>query len=277
MPDVLDTLSRAYADPGLLGYTLRIVTIVLLAWLASRSLGHLLPRALFALGPRKWRESFTAKRLVTLRDLIASVVRVSAYGVALILILQMFIDPTVILAAISVFSLSFALSARPLVSDVFAGITLLFEDQFAVGEKVELSGVMGTAGVMGTVERVGLRTTYLQSDSGELYIVPNGDVRVVRNFSRGEFSLASITVTVPAERVGEALAALQAIGRQAQNENGDIIESPLVLSETGLLGADTALTLKVKTRLGQGVVVRAELLSRVEQELAARGMHATTD
>ena len=267
MSQFLNALSRTYADPGLTGLCVRVLVVLVLAWLASYIFGQLLPRLIFALGPRKWRESFSPKRLVTLRDLIASSVRVFSYLVALIVILQMFINATVILAVVSLFSLAVSMSARPLVSDVFTGVTLLFEDQFAVGEKVELSGVMGTEGVMGTVEQVGLRTTYIRADSGELFIVPNGDVRVVRNFSRGEFSLASITVTVRADRVREALTLLQAVGRQAHSEIADIIEEPMVMSETGILAAETTLTLKVKTRLGQGAVVRSELLARAEKQL----------
>ena len=267
MSQFLNSMSYTYADPGLLGTCVRILTVLVLAWLASYLVGRLLPRLIFALGPRRWRESFSPRRLVTLRDLIASFVRASAYLIALLVIFQMFVNATVILAVVSLFSLAVSMSARPLVSDVFTGITLLFEDQFAVGEKVELSGVMGTEGVMGTVERVGLRTTNIRADSGELFIVPNGDVRVVRNFSRGEFSLASITVSVRADRVREALTLLQAVGRQAHSEIADIIEEPMVMSETGTLAAETTLTLKVKTRLGQGAVVRAELLARAEQQL----------
>ena len=267
MSQFLNSLSQAYTDPGLLGACIRILTVFVLAWLASYMVGRLLPRLIFAHGPRKWRESFSSQRLVTLRDLIASFVRVFSYLVALIVILQMFINATVILAVVSLFSIALSMSARPLVSDVFTGVTLMFEDQFAVGEKVELSGVMGTQGVMGTVERVGLRTTYIRADSGELFIVPNGDVRVVRNFSRGEFSLASITVSVRADRIREALTVLQDIGRQARSDIADIIEEPMVMSETGSLAAETVLTLKVKTCLGRGAVVRAELLARADKQL----------
>jgi len=273
MSDFLISVSRAYSDPGPAGYALRIFTILVLAWLVSRVLGGLLPRLVFALGPRRWRQSFTARRVATQRDLVASIIRFASYVVALVVILEMFIDPGAILAVAGLFSFAFGMSARPLISDIFAGVTLLFEDQFAVGEKVELSGVVGTAGIIGLVEHVGLRTTHVRADSGELFIVPNGDVRVVRNFSRGEFSLASITVCVPAGRVSEALMMLQEVGRRAQAELPQIVEPPMVMSETGLLAAEVNLTLKVKTRLGQGVTVRAELLARAQKELAERGIH----
>jgi small conductance mechanosensitive channel len=273
MTDLLDTLSRAYADPGLLGLSLRILTVLIIAWLASLVLGRLLPRFIFLLSPHKWRASVGPKRLITLRDLIASLVRAVSFATALIVILQMFIAPTTILAVAGLFSLALGLSARPLISDVFAGVTLLFEDQFAVGEKVELSGVMGADGVMGTIEHVGLRTTHIRADSGELFIVPNGDVRVVRNFSRGTFSLASITVKVRSDRVAEALSLLEAIGNHARSAISDITEEPMVISQTGALGTETDLTLKVKTRYGQGASVRAALLARAQQEFQEKGIH----
>ena len=273
MTEFIQSLTRTYADPGPTGVALRILTIWVVAWFASRVLGRIVPRLVFALGPRKWRESFRPQRLVTLRDLIASAGSAAAYLVAVILILNQFVDAAAILAVVSLFSLAFALSARPLISDVFAGVTLLFEDQFAVGEKVELSGVMGGTGVMGAVEYVSLRTTHIRADSGELYIVPNGDVRVVRNFSRGTFSLASITVKVRPDRVSDALSVLEAIGYQARSDISDIIEDPMVLSETGSLGAETELTLKVKTRFGQGAGVRAVLLARAQESFAEKGIH----
>lgn len=273
MTEFLDTLSRLFADPGLAGISIRILTVLLLAWLVSRALGRILPRVVFALGPRRWRESFRPMRRVTVRGLIAGVARILSFGIALIVILSMFFEPSTVLTVVGLFSAAFGLGARPVISDVLSGVTLLFEDQFAVGEKVELSGMMGSNGVIGTVERVAVRTTHVRADSGELYIVPNGDVRVVRNFSRGEFSLASITVSVPAAYIVDALSVLQEIGRQAQADITDIIEEPMVISETGTLAAQTALTLKVKTRLGRGVAVRAELLARAQQRLAERGLH----
>jgi hypothetical protein len=67
MSQVLNSLSQAYADPGPLGICVRILTVVVVAWLASYLVGRLLPRLIFVLGPRKWRETFSPKRLVTLR------------------------------------------------------------------------------------------------------------------------------------------------------------------------------------------------------------------
>lgn len=214
MTEFLNTLSRIFTDPGLLSVSLRILTVLLLAWLVSRVLGRLLPRVVFAVGPRKWRESFRPMRRVTLRGLIAGITRILAFTVALIVILSMFFEPSTVLTVVGLFSAAFGLGARPVISDMLTGIILLFEDQFSVGEKVELSGVMGGGGVIGTIERVAVRTSHVRADSGELFIVPNGDVRV-----------------------GEALAVLQLVGREANEAIADIIEEPMVISETGMLAA----------------------------------------
>jgi small conductance mechanosensitive channel len=269
---ILDTVGRAYADPSLSGHILRIATILLAAWLASGILGRLLPGVVFALRPRWWRTSTSAQRIVTLRELIASMTAVVSALVALALILALYISPSGV-ALLGLFSAAVGIAARPLIADVLTGITLLFEDQFTVGEKVELTGALGMNGVMGIVERVGARTTHIRADSGELFIIPNGDVRVIRNFSRGEFSIASITAKVRSDRVSEALSLLESIGRAARTEITDIVEDPMVLSETGTLGEETELTLKVKTRLGQGAAVRAALLARAQQALAEKGIH----
>ena len=84
------------------------------------------------------------------------------------------------------FSAGFGLGARPMVSDFLSGIGFMFEDTFDVSEKIEIPGLPGGS-VMGLVEAVHLRTTVIRAMSGEPYIVPNGEIRVVRNFSRGDF------------------------------------------------------------------------------------------
>ena len=55
----------------------------------------------------------------------------------------------------------------------------------------------------------------MRSPQGEVYIVPNGDVRVVRNFSRGSFSPANITVRMASGGLSRALPLLEELGKEA--------------------------------------------------------------
>jgi hypothetical protein len=81
---------------------------------------------------------------------------------------------------------------------VSTGISFIFEDTFDVGEKVEILNVEGV------IEAVNLRTSTLRAPTGELYIVPNGEIRLIRNFSRGRFSITKITLKLAGEDLGHA-------------------------------------------------------------------------
>jgi small conductance mechanosensitive channel len=164
---------------------------------------------------------------------------------------------------LGLFSAAFGLSARPLISDVVAGVGLIFEDTFAVGEKVEILQVEGV------VEAVNLRTTWLRAPTGELYVIPNGEVRVVRNFSRGRFSLVKITLKVEAADLGRALPVLRDLGLEAVALLPSLLEPWQVISESGVIGQQTELTLLAKARYGQAAGMRPRLLALAQERLTA--------
>ena len=120
--------------------------------------------------------------------------------------LAQFLEPTDLIWMVGLLSAGFGLGARPLISDVLTGISFIFADTYAVGEKTELLGVEGV------VEAVNLRTTLLRSPNGELLIIPNGDIRLVRNYSRGSFSIANVSIRVPSADLARALPLLENLG-----------------------------------------------------------------
>jgi len=171
---------------------------------------------------------------------------------------------------VGLFSAAFGLGARPLLADFLTGVGFMFEDTFDVGEKVELVGLGG--GVEGVVEAVNLRTTLIRAPTGESFTVPNGEVRIVRNFSRGRFSMANITLKTAAEDLPRALALLQAIGEEAVTMLPNLLEPWQVISETGAIGKQTELTLITKTKFGKAAEMRPRLLAYVNEEFARAGI-----
>src|SRR5690606_6776720 len=141
----------------------------------------------------------SVSRQNTLRSLISSLLNALAILITFIVVLSMFIQPSVLVTSLGLFSAGLGIAARPFISDFLGGVVLLFEDQFALGDKVEI----GDKNVMGVVEKVSLRTTYIRGENGELWIVPNGDVRTLRNFTRGSYSPANINLTVPTNKLDE--------------------------------------------------------------------------
>ncbi len=85
------------------------------------------------------------------------------------------------LAAAGIGTLAIGLGAQSIISDVAAGLFIIFEDQIAVGDYVIL------AGVEGFVDEVSLRTITIRGFNGEKHIIPNGQIKEVTNFSRTDY------------------------------------------------------------------------------------------
>jgi small conductance mechanosensitive channel len=253
--------------PGTFGdYLLRGALTFLIAALVARALAWLIWRVSVS-RPSRRRRPFSERRRTTLRYLISSLMNGLAVLVTIVIVLAMFVQPGSLITALGLFSAGISFAARPFISDFLGGVVLLFEDQFALGDKVEI----GDRNVIGVVERVSLRTTHIRGESGELWIVPNGDVRTIRNFTRGSFSTANIRLTVPTARLDETLALLSAL---IADPGPDVIEPPEIISEEGEIGETTVLMLRVKARHGSGPLVRRRLLARLQAALTEHGIIA---
>jgi small conductance mechanosensitive channel len=202
------------------------------------------------------------QRRATLSGLIASAISVFVFAAATLVSLGQFVKLDTLVWVVGLLSAGFGLSARPLISDVLAGITFIFEDTFAVGEKVEILGVQGV------VEAVNLRATCMRAPSGELYVIPNGEVRVIRNFSRGHYSTTDIELRIAAGDLEHALALLEELGEEAVALLPNLLEPWQVISASGTLGQQTELTLLAKARFGRAAEMRPRLLALVNERLA---------
>jgi small conductance mechanosensitive channel len=162
---------------------------------------------------------------------------------------------------IGLFGAGFGLSARPIISDIMAGVSFVFEDTFAVGEKVEIQGIEGI------IEATTLRTTWLRSPSGEVYTIPNGDIRTIRNFSRGRFSPANITFKIHSGDIDHAINVLEQLGRDSIDVMPNLIEPWQVINVSGEIGQITELTILAKARFGKAAEMRTRLISIVQDAL----------
>jgi moderate conductance mechanosensitive channel len=264
---MLEPIIELWQDNVWLQNLLLIFTYFLLAYLVHR-LGRRLARRTLQLSrfaAARYRPR--AERLMTLESLIAGIISFIAYTLAVLLSLGRFIAPDTLIWMVGLFSAAFGLGARPLISDFLTGVSFIFEDTMDVGEKVELLGIEGV------VEAVNLRTTFLRAPTGELYVIPNGEVRAVRNFSRGHFSKADIKLKVSGSDLKMALPILEKLGEEALLVLPNLIEPWQVISETGVIGQQTELTLVAKARFGQAAVLRPKLLSLVQERLEQAGIN----
>lgn len=185
------------------------------------------------------------RRTKTIFRVVHSTGVVIVVGTAIMMILtELGVAITPVLASVGFVGLAFGLGAQTLVKDMIAGLFILIEDQYTVGDVAEIGGITGT------VEHMTLRATELRDINGTVHIIPNGEIRIVANKSR-DWSRAIVDVNVTYdEDVDTAVAALQEIGQMAVEDQmmGLLLqETPVVTGVEGLDDWAVRLRIMVKT------------------------------
>ncbi|MDI3480832.1 MAG: moderate conductance mechanosensitive channel [Tepidanaerobacteraceae bacterium] len=196
----------------------------------------------------------------TLTSLLKSVVRYVTYFVALINLLQLVgIDTKSLLTAAGIGGLAVGFGAQNLVRDVISGFFIIFEDQYGVGDYVE------AAGVAGTVEDIGIRSTRLRDFGGQLHIIPNGEITLVTNHSRGSMrALVEISVAYE-ENLDRVMEVLEDVCREVRSRREDIVEGPTVLGVTNLGSSEVVITILARTVPMQQWSVEREIRKAVKE------------
>lgn len=212
------------------------------------------------------RRALRPEREKTVRGIIANGISVFVLMTAVFIVLTRIVGFANVVWIIGLFSAALGIGTSPLIRDVLTGASFIFEDTMAVGEKVEIVGIAGV------VEAVNLRTTLLRAPTGELYTVPNGEIRLIRNFSRGRYSSLELIVKITAADLARALVVLEELGREIAATEADILEPWQILAETGVLVGHTDLKLLAKARWGRAGELRPRLLAAVQTRLAEAGI-----
>jgi small-conductance mechanosensitive channel len=179
--------------------------------------------------------------------------------------------PAVIVIAAAI--LAIGIGARSLVADVVAGLAIVFEDQFAVGETIQAGDVAGK------VEQLTLRRTVVRDARGALVTLGNSEIRSVANVSR-DWSAATVDITVAAEEPLER--ALQILETASSGLRADpawsqaIVDGPRVLGVQDYGRSGPTLRVQVRTTpLRQDEVAR-ELRRRIQMEFQRHRIEITT-
>jgi small conductance mechanosensitive channel len=158
----------------------------------------------------------------TLVPLIHWAVNVASIFVGGVIVLsQLGVNITPILAGAGIVGLAVGFGAQSLVKDVINGLFLLFEDSVAVGDVVIINGTGGL------VEAVTLRTIKMRDLAGNVHVIPNGSVDMVTNMTKGYSRYVFDVGVAYREDVDEVMAILKEIGESLQNDpeyKDDILE-----------------------------------------------------
>ena len=174
-----------------------ISAVVLILGLLVIKLGK---KVIAALALRRGKSSkINPQRSETFRSIITSVFSYIMFFILVTIILRLFgVDVTSLLAAAGVVGIALAFGAQTLVKDLLSGLFIWGEGTIAVGDLVSINGLDGT------VESITIRTTSIRNYNGNVYNIPNGDIRTITNMSRG-FKRAIVNVPCPYEENQERL------------------------------------------------------------------------
>jgi small-conductance mechanosensitive channel len=209
------------------------------------------------------------QRGYTVANLLKSAGRVVILSVAVLLTLNAFIDIGPLLAGAGILGLAVSFGAQSLVKDVIAGFFILSENQFGIGDVIEV------AGKSGVVERMSLRVVMLRDIEGILHVIPNGQITTVSNRTR-KWSRAVVDLSVSyAANVDVALGVIRA---ELTQFAADPLWALRLDGEPEVLGvqelAESGVVIRTLTRTQPGAQweVARELRRRFKNRLDLEGL-----
>ena len=239
-PDTASTVTDLIIRP------LSILFVVLVALVAARYGSKVIRRLLERVANQAAARSASPRagaRVVTMSALMANVWRFFVFVVAGAIVLGMLgINLTPLLASATIIGATLGFGAQQIVRDYFSGVLMTMEDQYNVGDSVTVGGVTGV------VEDVTMRLTRFRGVDGTMYVIPNGDIRLVGNLSRG-WARAVVDLTLPGATAADLDTVRTVIADAAHRVASDprfashCTEPPTVV---GLLAADVSnITMRV--------------------------------
>jgi len=209
---------------------LRILLVALGALVLVRLLGTAIKRLESILAEKASDFPEQEKRLRTLTGILRKVAKVSTLLVALIIILDEFVDTRPLITAAGIGGLALGIGAQSLVRDIINGFFMLLENQLRIGDIVTINNVSGE------VISMNLRTTVLRDLSGVVHTFPNGGITSVSNMTK-DWSRYVVDVGVAyKEDVDYVMGVLREIGAGL---SADPEFSPYILDPLEVLGVDS--------------------------------------
>ncbi len=213
-------------------------------------------------------------RAATLSVVAKSITSVLVYATAIFTALSIFsINLGPLLAGAGIAGVALGFGAQSIVRDFLSGTFMILEDQFGVGDVVEVGGVTGTQNsVTGTVEKITLRSTRLRDVNGTVWHIPNGEIRRIGNKSQ-EWARALLDIDVAADTdLRRAQDVIQAVADAMATDDewsGDILEPPEVWGVEAIGPDSASIRLVIKVTPASQWRVMRELRLRLKDAFEA--------
>ena len=254
-----------------------VVLAVVIRWAIFKVVDRVVRKAEAGVLPDRLSDRFASanatrrvQRAKTMGDLLKSVITgilVAVFGTMILSEVGVNIAP--IIASAGIVGIALGFGAQSLVKDFLSGVFMIFEDQYGVGDVVDLGEASGT------VEAVSLRVTRLRDVNGTVWYVPNGEILRVGNMSQN-WSRAVVDVTVGyREDLGKVIRTLRDVADELWHDedfSGVIIEAPEVTGVETLGPESIGVRVMVKTEPMEQWRVARDLRSRIKARFDHEGI-----
>jgi small conductance mechanosensitive channel len=256
MNDAVETINRS-AGPILV-----VLLVAVVAYIALRLIGRVVTRVVRrrlerdASDPlsRSLTDVETRKRLATVTSLVDWLFRLVIIVAASLAIL-IALDLTPVILFVVVLLAVVAVVARDVIRDYVAGILIVLENQYAIGDWVRI------AGEYGEVEALALRRTILRTMGGDVVMVPNGDIRTVTNRTRAWARINLDIGIADPSHLEAARAATEEAGRRLVTDPAvgeSVIEPPRLMMVSDITDAGIRLLIWGRVRAAERFAVEGE-------------------
>lgn len=207
------------------------------------------------------------KRATTLISIIKRTIYYFLVFIGVVMSLDLFnIQTKSILATAGIGGLAIGFGAQSLVKDIITGFFILLEDQYSIGELIQIEAYEGI------VEDLGLRVTKLRSFSGELHIIPNGNITIVTNKTRGAMR-ALVTVSIGyKEDINQAIKVLEEVCENIKGSSDTLIEGPTVIGVANLGPYSVDINIVAKTSPMDQWAMEREIRKQAKEALEKAGI-----
>ncbi len=247
-------------------HLISIILIIIFAFIAKKVLTKVTVKLLSkTIRPDMYpTETDRKKRLATLDSLMTAVIKITVWVVATVMIIsEIGINTAPLLASAGIIGIALGFGAQSLVKDFVSGFFIILENQYRVGDVVEL------AGATGTVEDVGLRTTVLRDINGYVHHVPHGFIEISTNQTIGYNRINEDIVVGFDSNIDKVEQIINKVGLSIAtdpNFEKDIKEPFKFTSVKGYAVNGLVVGIMGKTKPGKQWGIRTEMYKRLKKE-----------
>lgn len=253
-------------------HALNIVVILVLGWIARILLTKLVRNIVkqtvrHDLFPT---EADRKKRLQTLDGLVGTVVKIIVWVVVTVMLInELGINTGPLIASAGIIGIVVGFGAQTLIKDFTSGLFIIAENQYRVGDTIEINDITGV------VEEITIRTTVLRDINGYLHHIPNGSIEVTTNMTM-DYAKLHENITVDTDTDIELLEhVINHVGEQLASQpdmHKLIIEPPQFVRVTGFNNEGLAIKIIGKTKPGDQWKVQGEFYKQLKKAFEKHGI-----